>query len=423
MKANPFLAVAAALLAAGSSHAASSGWPFYRGPLGNGSTPETVSTAAIKTPKELWKVPTTAGFSSFSIADGKAFTVVKRDADGVPTETVVALDAATGKELWAAPLKVAKYQGGGDEGESGNNGGDGPRSTPTYANGKVVVMGANLDLWCFDATSGKTAWQKDVVKDFGGQNIAWSNAASPLVEDGTVYFAGGGRGQSLVALNLSNGSVVWKTGDEKMTHATPTPATIHGVRQVIFFTQSGLVACDAKKGTELWRYKFPYRISTAASPIVYNDMVYCAAGYGVGMGCVKVSKDGFKFGVEELWRKDGDKVTNHWSTPVVKDGVLYGMFSFKKYGRGPLVALDMATGEVKWSEEGFGAGNLILSGGKTLVALSDKGEIVLVDATPDKYTELARADVLDGKCWSTPVLADGRLYARSTTEAVCLDVK
>jgi outer membrane protein assembly factor BamB len=406
------------------AQAATGAWPAYRGPQGDGTTAEKITKTSWPSagPKKLWTAETPTGFSSFAVSDGRAFTLVQRDVDGVPTEVCLALDAATGKELWAAPLKLAKYDGGGDDGTGDNKGGDGPRSTPTVAGGKVYVMGANLDLHALDAATGKPVWTKDLVAEHNGRNIHWKNAASPLIEDGVLYVAGGGEGEALLAFDAATGKVLWKGQNDKMTHATPVAATIHGVRQIIFFTQSGLVSVGPKDGKVLWRYAFPYRTSTAASPIVHGDMVYCAAGYGVGMGCAKILKKGNGFEAEEIWRKEGDKVTNHWSTPVVKDGHLYGMFSFKKYGKGPVTCLEMATGEVKWSQEGFGPGNLILTGGDTLLALSDTGELVLIAANPDKYKEIARADVLDGKCWSTPVLANGTVFARSTKEAVAVDV-
>ena len=402
---------------------APSSWPAYRGPLGDGTTPEKVALRKWPPagPKALWRIPTPNGFSSFCVADGRAFTLVSRQIEGVPTEVIIAVDTNTGKELWAFPLKQAKYDGGGDDGAGDNRGGDGPRSTPTFADGRLFVMGANLDLHCLNASDGSEVWKHDLIAEFHGKNISWKSAASPLHEDGLIFVAGGGPGEALLAFKAETGEVAWKSQDDAMTHATPVPATIHGTRQIIFFTQKGLVSVAPKSGDVLWRYVFPYRVSTAASPIVYRDVVYCAAGYGVGMGCVQVKKQGTGFEAEELWRKEGDKVTNHWSTPVCKDGHLYGMFSFKKYAEGPLVCLDLKDGKVKWSESGYGAGNVILSGGDTIVALSDKGELALVEATPARYRELARADILDGKCWSTPVLAGGRIFARSTKEAVCID--
>ena len=144
-----------------------------------------------------------------------------------------------------------------------------------------------------------------------------------------LYVAGGGAGSSLLAFNAADGAVVWKAFDEKMTHATPIAATILGQRQVIFFVQSGLVAVEPKTGKELWRYAFNYSTSTAASPVVAGDIVYCSAGYGVGAGAVRVAKDGDKWTATELFRQRGNKIANHWSTPVAKYGILYGMFQFK----------------------------------------------------------------------------------------------
>jgi hypothetical protein len=112
---------------------------------------------------------------------------------------------------------------------------------------------------------------------------------------------------------------------------------------------------------------------------------------------------------------------NHWSTPLYHDGHLYGMFSFKKYGNGPLQCIELKSGKIKWSQDGYGPGNVILSGNH-LIALADDGVLSLVKATPSKYTELARKKVLNGKCWSTPILSNGLVLARSTAEAVCLEV-
>jgi outer membrane protein assembly factor BamB len=237
-----------------------------------------------------------------------------------------------------------------------------------------------------------------------------------------VLVAGGGAGQSLLAFDKADGKLAWKAFDETMTHATPTAATIQGQRQVVFFVKSGLLAVEPTSGKELWRYAFPFRISTAASPVVAGDIVYCSAGYGVGAGAVKLAKADGKFTATEIYRFNGDKpLANHWSTPVLHDGHLYGMFQFKEYGSGPVKCVEVATGKVKWEKAGFGPGHVILVDGHVL-ALGDAGQLVLIKATPDSYQEVARADVLAGKCWTTPVVAGGRVYARSTKEAVCLDL-
>jgi len=398
-------------------------WPAYRGPAGNG-----VTTADFGKPwqgggpKQLWKEKATNGHSSITVSGNVATTLMTRPHEGSPTEHCVAFDATTGRELWAQPLKMASYgHEGGNEGTADNKGGDGPRSTPTHDGGKLYVYGSNLDCYCFETKTGKLLWAKDVAKDYGGKHIRWMNATSPLIEGDLVVVSGGGADAAFLAFDKANGSLKWKSGSETITHATPTVAVIHGTRQIIFFAKSGLVAVSPQDGKELWRQAYPFNVSTAASPVVFGDIVYCSAGYDVGAGAYQIAKKGSDWTSTELWRKEGNELANHWSTPVCKDGYLYGMFQFKNYGNGPVKCVDIRTGETKWSKEGFGPGNVILSGDRVL-ALSDKGELVLFSAKPDAYAEMARADVLDGKCWTTPTLAGGRIFARSTKEAAAFEV-
>lgn len=398
-------------------------WPGYRGPNQDGISAETLALPwSAQGPKVVWKAPTPTGFSSFAVSDGKAFTQITREVGSEVREICVALDAATGKELWFADVDAAHYDGGGDAGTRDNSGGDGPRSTPAVSEGKVYVFSPHLTLFCFDAQSGKKVWVHDLAKENAGRNIGWKNAASPVVDGDLVFVAGGGAGQSLLGLDKKTGKVVWKAHDEMMTHATPVITNLLNQRQVIFFMQKGLLAVDPKDGKALWRFPFAYRTSTAASPVVDGDIVYCSAGYGVGGGACKITKDGDHFTATELWKIPGDKkVANHWSTPVAKDGYLYGMFSFKKFGSGPMKCVELLTGKIMWEQPGFGAGNVILAGDK-VIALADDGHVVIVEAQSTAYKEVARAKVIEGKCWSTPALSDGRLYIRGTQEGACVEV-
>ncbi len=393
-------------------------WPQYHGPSHNRTVAGKIRDQAWPEtgPRVAWRVKTNRGFSSVVVAHQRAFTLVTRDGK----ETCLALAVSDGDELWATPVGRAKYDGGGDAGARGNDGGDGPRSTPSIDDDRVYVFDAQLGLHCLAASDGKPMWEQDLLADFAGRNIPWQNAASPLVDGAAVFVAGGGPGESLIAFDKKSGDVLWKDYDERMTHATPIVATLHGVRQIIFYVRKGLIAVAPKTGKTLWRVDYPYRTSTAASPVVDGNVVYCSAGYGVGAAAFEIAKDDAGFAVKLLWRKP-NRLMNHWSTPVAKDGYLYGMFSFKKYGKGPFLCVDIRTGKTQWSVPGFGPGNCILVG-NDLLALSDKGELVVAAAKPDAYEELARADILRGKCWSTPVYADGQIYARSTVEAVRVDV-
>ncbi|MBI4325392.1 MAG: PQQ-like beta-propeller repeat protein, partial [Chloroflexi bacterium] len=296
------------------------------------------------------------------------------------------------------------------------------RSTPAMDGDKIYVISSRLVLFCLDAETGDVIWGKDLVREHGGTIIPYENAASPVIDGNLLFVAGGGPGQSLLGIDKRDGKVVWKAHNEILTHSTPAMATINGVRQVIFFTRSGLVAVHAENGRLLWHYKFRFRVSAAITPVVAGNVVYCSAGYGVGSGACKVTGAAGRFAVRELWRKPhNEPVANYWSTPVHWNGHLYGMFSFKKYHTGPMKCVEMATGNVKWSQPGFGHGNVVQVDGH-LLALTGYGVLVLIQPTPSAYRELARAKVLTGKCWSTPIISQGRLYARSTKEGVCLDL-
>lgn len=225
----------------------------------------------------------------------------------------------------------------------------------------------------------------------------------------------------MLGFDRVSGKLRWKTGSETATHATPAYASIHGQKQVIFLCRSGLVSLNPKNGEELWRQKFSYKVSSAASPVVAGEYVFCSAGYGVGAGLFKISKKNQLFSSEQIWRKRNELMV-HWSTPLFFEGNLYGIFGFKEYGKAPLQCVDLISGKIRWSQPGFGPGNLIRSGNKLLV-LSDDGELVIAGANPKKYIELERKKILSGKCWSTPILGNNILLARSTQEAVALPVR
>ncbi len=384
-------------------------WPRYRGPTADGTTPEAIRLSwPSNGPKVLWKTPLGKSFGSFAVAGNKACIYQERPPG---QESCTAYNAASGHELWSTVVDKTIHE---------NEGGDGPRSTPTMDGDHVYVLSTFLKVQCLAGSNGKMLWSHDLAAEFGGKQLHWGNAASPVVEGNLVIVAGGGAGQSLLAFDKMSGKLAWKCENQQITHATPVPATIGGVRQMIFFLQSGLVAVNPESGDVLWKQSFPYNVSTAASPVVAGDIVYCSAGYGVGGGAYKIEKHGDAFASRQLWRTPGGNV-NHWTTSIYHDGCLYGLFGFKQFKTEPLKCIDLETGKEKWSQDGFGQGGLVLVDGNLLVQ-GDQGQLVLVKASPEGYSELARAHPLAGKCWTMPVVAGGKAFCRSDKEGICLDV-
>lgn len=408
-----FLAVPAAL---------AGDWSHILGPNLDRKTAGTAAPWGSAAPKVVWKIPATAGFSSFVTGEGRAYTVITTQVDGKARETAIAVDRKTGKALWQAPLGAADYRNGGDRGAQGNTGGDGPRATPVFAAGRLFVFGAKMDLYAFQADTGTLLWKHDLLAKFGGKNIGWSNAASPLVMGDRVLVAGGGAGQSYLAFNVADGRVLWKSGSDRATHSTPVVTTIHGKVQAIFMAERGLVALDPADGRELWHFPFPYRTATGASPVVWQDIVNCTAGYGVGGGACQIVRTGDKWETKELWRSPGNRDTAaHWSTAVVHEGFLYGCYGYGEYGNGAFKCIDIRTGKVEWEKKGFGHGQVIMVGGR-LVATTDAGRLILIEPTPKEYRELASAKVIEGKVWASLAYSDGQVFLRSTTQGVCLEL-
>lgn len=383
-------------------------WPNYRGPNHDQVSSETIKKDWGGGLKEVWRKPFGESLGTFAVAGDRAYYFAEKDR----MEVLYALDAGTGGEIWSKTIGPTTDD---------RQGGPCPRSTPTINGDKVYLLSTYLKLMCFDAKDGKVVWEKDLVKEYGAKNIQWQNAASPVIDGNLVFLASGSSSGSLMAFDKNTGNLAWKAEDDTFTHASPTPATIQGERQIIFFTRKGLVSVAPASGKVLWRYAFPFKTSTAASPVVGEDIVYCSAGYGVGGGAVKVSKAGSDWTATEIWRTP-NKTINHWSTPVHYNGHVYGLFGFKEFKTEPLKCIELATLNEVWSQKGFGQGGTVIVDGHVLV-LGDQGQLVLAKASPGGYEEVARMQPLSGKCWTMPVVANGRVYIHSKTEAVCLEIK
>ena len=401
-------------------------WPQYRGPNHDGISTETIRTNWLEEPpREVWRVPLGPGLSSFSVAGRRAFTLVRRPVSGQDQEFCIALNADTGAELWASdPLGRAYYPDGGVGID------DGPRSTPAVDADRVFVLTSYLRLYSLSITNGGILWSKDLMTEYGSDVVAWQSAASPLIEGDLVFVTADAPNQCLFAFHKSDGSEAWKGQNDVMTQASPIAATIAGVRQILFFAKSGLVSVAPESGSVLWRYPFPFSTATAASPVVGTDIVYCSAAYGGGAGAVQITSSGSQLATNQVWRTPGANM-NHWATPVLNNGYLFGIYG----QQGPGVSLrciDFATGSEKWRQSGVGTGGGVLFVADHVLVLTEDGNLLLVKPDPAAYTEVARSRVLDGssnsipglavKCWNVPAISNGRIYARSTTEAVCLDV-
>ena len=430
----------------GQAVALATDWPQYRGPTTDGISPDLIATVwATNSPGfVVWtNMSLTNGFSCFAVSQGRAFTMISKD-DGTGTllEYCVAVDAATGAQIWATPVGVEPWSpfstGDGGSGSYPYWMGDGPRPTPSISNGRVFVLSSGQDyppelhLLCLNFTNGSVVWSNDLVAAYGASTIPWDNAASACLDNDLIFvnLNTANDGQNLAAFRTADGGLAWGAQDDGVTHTTPVIATMYGVRQVLFATQTGIVSLNRTNGAFLWKFTYPfYPISTSmgASPGVYSNILYCTAAYGRGAAAAQITLANGTWTVQQLYYQSGFNYRSIWMTPVCYQGYIYTLCGENStFLTTPLNCIELATGNLKWSQPNFGMGGLILVNTNLLV-LTEDGQLVLVQPNPSAYTELARCRAfqfsgsLPGKCWNNPAFSNGRIYARSTAGGIALD--
>lgn len=385
-------------------------WPMYRGPKGDGKSDEKIAASWPESgPKVLWKNKLGGGVGSMAIVDGKVFVGEQAG----EAENLVAYDLKTGNKLWSSevdPQSMPKRSTG--------NGGPGPYTTPAVSDGKVYATSTFVKIACFNAADGKPIWKHDLVKEFGSKGdraiTTWGSATSPIIEGDLCIMMGGGDGQTFIAFNKNTGDVVWKKQTETFTQSTPTACTIDGVRQLIFHVQSGLVSIDPKTGEQLWKLPSKGAVAIGASPVVEGNLVFHSVGYNVGGGTTEVKKVGDKFEAKDLWMTSNKNATQ-WSTSIVKDGFVYMIVDGGGTNGAKLQCLEMKTGTVKWTGPAVGQGELLMIDGKLLVQTS-QGALLLVEASPEAFKQISKAQPLTGQAWGVPAFADGILVYRTATD-------
>jgi len=427
----------------GSAAASATDWPQYRGPMTDGTTPDPILTTwPANGPAVAWRNGSISnGFSCLVVSQGRAFAMMSQgDGSGNYFEYCVAVDAATGTNIWATPVDSApwdptvNYNGG--DGTPPYNTGDGPRATPAVKDGRVFALTGNLKLAALNVTNGAVLWSDDLPADYGGSIIPYENAASPCLDNDLLFvnLNTSTNNRNLAAFRTSDGSLAWSSQNERATHTTPVVATLQGVRQVIFATTTGLVSLQRDTGAFLWKFKYPFTaisVSMGSGPVVYSNLVYCTAGYNKGAAAARVTLSNGVWTATQLYYKNaasGQAYRSIWMTPVCYQGYLYTLCGENStFLTTPLNCIELSTGNLKWSTNNFGMGGVVLVN-SNLVVLTEKGDVVLAQCNPNAYTELARYTAftfnatLPGKCWNNPTYADGRIYARSTREGVALDV-
>jgi outer membrane protein assembly factor BamB len=363
-------------------------------------------------PQLVWRQPIGAGWSGFAVVNGIAITMEERD----DQELVTAYDAGTGELLWAQS---------GPGGFDHFLGGPGPRSTPTIHEGLVYTLGARGRFQCLDGGTGEIVWEKDLLEEYGvtpeqeAANVQYGRSNSALIVDDLVVIpAGGNKGgrlASLVAYEHRTGRKVWEGPPRQISFSSPGLAVIAGTRQVLIVNEDTLSGHDPATGDMLWEHPWPGRTTTDSSASqavpVPPDRVFVSKGYGGGAALLQLvpGRDG-RFDVREVWAERRVLKTK-FTNVVMWDRHVYGLSD------GILECVDLETGQRVWKRGRYKHGQILLVGGELLV-LSESGEMVLVEPTPDEPNKvLGRFQALEGKTWNTFALYGDLLLVRNAEEA------
>ncbi|MEX1128854.1 MAG: PQQ-binding-like beta-propeller repeat protein [Vicinamibacterales bacterium] len=373
-------------------------WSGFRGPLRDGI----VRGVRIDTdwsaspPAQIWRRPIGPGWSSFAVEGDLIYTQEQRGEH----EMVSCYRLSTGEPVWVHNDAVRFYE---------SNGGAGPRGTPTIGNGRVYTVGATGLVNALDARTGAVAWSRNGAADSGVDVPGWGFASSPLVVDDVVIVALSGR---LVGYDAATGNPRWLGPEGGGGYSSPHLLTIDGVPQVLLLRGSRTISVAPADGTLLWEHTWLPGASIVQPNLTEDgDVLINTADVmgGQGLRRLAVAKAASGWTVEERWTSRALKP--YFNDYVVHEGHAYG------FDGSILASMDLADGTRKWKGGRYGQGQMVLLPGQDLLlVLSEEGELALVSATPDKFTEVARVKAVEGKTWNHPVLIGDILLVRNGEE-------
>jgi len=383
-------------------------WVGFRGPNGEGIYTEQpiLTDWSNEGPPVLWRKLVGGGHSSFSIANGLAFTIEQQE----DNEVIAAFSATTGSAQWTHEYtaKFKEYFGG-----------IGPRTTPTWNEGRIFALGAKGHLHCLDADSGQLLWKKNLMTENKADVPYWGVSASPFIYKDTVIITPGGKeDNAIVALNKNTGEKVWSALNGVQTYSTPVLFNLLGREHLIVSLKDKMAAINPNDGKLLWSH--PWKIfmnnNNIAQPTrLADDILLISAGYGTGAEAFRIISADDSIRTEPLWKSKSLKTK--FSSPIFWKGHLYGL------NENRLACLDAKDGSLKWRGDKYGYGQVIAASDH-LIILGDAGDLALVEMNPDKFVEKAKFKALKGgRTWNYPALANGLLFVRNSYEMACFDLR
>jgi len=391
----------------GAARVVAQDWPQWRGPNRDGKVAGfTAPQTWPETLTQKWRTTVGSGDATPALVGDKLYVFARQGED----EVALCLDAGSGKKLWQD-----KYAAQAVTGAAARH--PGPRSSPAVADGRVVTLGVGGVFSCLDAATGKVVWRKD---PFPKVVPMFFTAMSPIIVDGMAIAHLGGSGNgAILAYDLTTGKEKWRWGGEGPEYASPVLLTVDGTKQIVTLTEKSIVGVAVADGKLLWQRPFvpQRRAYNAATPIVDGQTVIYT-GAGRGTKAVRIEKQGDGFVAKALW--SNPKPAPQFSTPVLKDGLLFGFSD-----AGNLYCINAQTGQTAWVDtarhgRGFAA---VLDVGACLVALPSTSELIAFKPVESRYEELARIKVAETPTYAHPVIAGNRIFVKDEDTVTMWTVK
>jgi outer membrane protein assembly factor BamB len=381
-------------------------WPQFRGPNRDGNVHGVALDVDWKAhrPKEIWRRKVGPAWSSFCVAGNRLFTQEQRG----EKEVVVCYDAKTGDERWVHESTERFWE---------SMAGAGPRATPTVSGGHLYALGATGLLQRLNPLTGAMDWERDLKEEATRKPPIWGFSSSPLVVgDKVIVHAGGLGDKGLLAFDSATGEPCWSAPAGNDSYSSPQLANLAGRDVILLLANTGLTAIDAVTGKPAWNYEWKYEGHRVVQPLLVDRAgVLLGTGMGAGTRRLEIAEQKGDVRFEERWTSLDIKPD--FNDYVAHKGFLYGL------DHNILCCIDLETGKRKWKGGRYGSGQiLLLPDADQLLVLSEMGELVLIQATPEKLQEMARQKVLDGKTWNHPVLVENRVFVRNGEEAACFEL-
>ncbi|MCC9601319.1 PQQ-binding-like beta-propeller repeat protein [Stieleria sp. JC731] len=351
--------------------------------------------------KVLWRSSVGIGFSSFVTGKGLVITMGHVGDNSV----VTAFDQKTGEAAWtfqfAAPLDDRDFEGG-------------PTSTPTIDSDHVYVLSRMGEVFCLDLKSGELIWKVSLPDETGIRLPGWGCSAAPLVIGNKLLI---NLGEAGIAMQKSDGQLLWKSKDRECGYATPVPIPNSNPAAIVIASGKSYKAVEVESGEELWSIRWLTSFNcNAADPIIKDKKLFLSSGYNRGAGLFSIDTAE----PETVWKNKEMKNQIHGS--ILFKGKLYGIDGDMETGAS-LRCMDFETGEIDWSEDDLRPGGIAMVG-DDLIVLTEDGMLITAPATSEGWSPTSETKALEGKCWTAPVFSDQKIYCRTVHgEVVCIDCR